>query len=107
MDRVTRGKVVPAQQDRSCTLNVLEVDREDLINEAQQRVESRLDRIAAANRSVTMKNLLKHLGISDQLFTPHNQDFESMLRLNLMRVWAPDEIHRNIRVDEDHRDSSR
>ena len=45
------------------TLDGAPIDGPDVIDDAEQRVECGLDRIAPADRGVAMQDLLQHLGV--------------------------------------------
>jgi hypothetical protein len=61
------GREVPmAQDDDPRSLDGGAVDGEDFIDEAEERIERRLDGVAAIDGHVAMEDLLQDLGIRDQ-----------------------------------------
>ena len=52
----------------------------------------------SASSGVSMHNLLKHLGVSDQPPSTRNQALQQKLRFTLVRVRGADEVHGDIGV---------
>lgn len=50
-----------------------------------------------------MEDLLQHFGVRDETLILREEPFEDLLRVPLVGVWRPDEIHRDVRVEKDHR----
>jgi hypothetical protein len=73
-----------------------------LIDNSQQGVESRLDRVAAIYRDVAMQDFLKHLGVGNQALAIADEFFDQSLRVGFMRMRSADQIHGDVRVDENH-----
>jgi hypothetical protein len=61
-----------------------------------------LDRIAPVDGDVSMEDLLQDFGVRDEALILGDEPFEDLLRISLVGVRRPDEIHRNVRVEEDH-----
>lgn len=53
-----------------------------------------------------MEDLLEDLGVRHELLTSDDRPFKEYADPRLVRVLYPDEIHRAIRGDEDHRSIS-
>ena len=60
-----------------------------------------LDCLAAIDRHVTVQHLLKHLHIGDQPLPGRDRAFHEALRIDPMRMRDPDEVHQDVRVEED------
>jgi hypothetical protein len=73
-----------------------------LIDNSKQRVESRLDRVAAIDRDVAMRDFLKHLGVGNQALAIADEFFDQSLRVGFMRMSSTHQIHGDVRVDENH-----
>jgi hypothetical protein len=65
------------------------VDREYLIDDAEQRVISRLNRIAPIDRRIPMKDLLKNFRVRYEPLTLADQSLQQALRVGLARMSAP------------------
>jgi hypothetical protein len=65
-----------------------------------------LDRVAAVDGDVSMEDLLRHFSIRDETLILRDEPFQDLLRVSLVGMWCPDEIHRDVRVEEDHRDGA-
>jgi hypothetical protein len=77
-------------------------NRKDLVDDAQQGFECRLDRVPAVDRDVSMHDLLKDFRIRDQAVAGCDVAFEHPLRIDLMWVRGADQVHRYVRVDQNH-----
>ena len=49
-----------------------------------------------------MENFLKYLRAGHEALIPRDASLKKTLGVSLVRVRCPDQIHRDIRVDEDH-----
>ena len=103
VQRVARGQSRVAQDDALGALDVGELDREDPLDDAEQRIESGLNGVAAADRDVTVQDLLQHLDVRDEPLSLAQGSLEKLLRVPLVRVRRADQVHRDIGVEEDHR----
>ena len=72
------------------------IDGEYLIDNAQHSVVRRLDRFAAIDSSVAMKNLLQDLGVRHQPLPVTDELLQKSLGVSLMRMRRSDEVHRNV-----------
>ena len=68
--------------------------------------ESGLNGVETADGRVTMKDFLEHLAIADQLFLARDEGGDGLLCCDLIRMGRSNQIHRHIRIDEDHDVSS-
>src|SRR6202034_1378569 len=81
------------------------LDREHLLHDAPQNLEGGLDPVVSIRRGVAIEELLKDLAARNQMSMPTSEALERELRIELARVWTPHEVHRDIRIDEDHASS--
>ena len=102
MQRIACGQLAVREQDCLAALDRREIDRKHLVDDAEDRLERRLYRVAPVDGRVAMQDFLQHLGIRDQLLALAHQRFEQALRVRLVRVRGTDKVHRNVRVDEHH-----
>jgi hypothetical protein len=63
---ITRGHLLVSQDDLFGTLYNAAINRQHLINNAEQGVERWLDGVAAVDGDVAVKNLLEDFGISHE-----------------------------------------
>ena len=62
----------------------------------------RLDGIAAVDRHVPMQNFLEHFRVRHQSLAIGDGVLEDSLGIDFPSVRAADEVHRDVRIDEDH-----
>ena len=74
----------------------------DFVSDIQDHPERRCDRFPAVDRRIAMQNFLKHLGIRHQPFAIDDETLQQYLGIGLVRVRRSDQIHRHIRIDENH-----
>ena len=86
--------------------NGREIDREDLVHEAQHGIEGRLDRVEAVDGDVAMENLLEHLGVGHEALPLGDAALQEPLRVRLQGMRGPHQVHGDVGVDEDHRRGS-
>ncbi|HVK87865.1 MAG TPA: hypothetical protein VM513_27285 [Kofleriaceae bacterium] len=102
VERVSRGQPDAAMQDLLGALNVTGRDCKDLVDDAEQSIERGLDRVLPLDRHIPMKNLLQYLGVGDETLTIRDRALDQALRVDLVRMRSSDEVHREVRIDEDH-----
>lgn len=78
------------------------VNRQNLIHYAQKRIERRLNCIPAIHGCITMEYLLQHLGIGKQSFPFGKALFDKPPAIGFVRMGRPDQVHRDVGVDENH-----
>lgn len=99
---------VPSRQATVCQKNLFRplgngaVNWEHLINHAQQRVESRLNILAAIDGIVTVQNLLQNFGVGYEALALVHVFFQQALGIGFVRPRGAHKIHRDIGVDQDH-----
>src|SRR6266481_1528262 len=76
------------------------VDGQHLVGDAKQSVKCRLDRIAPVYRHVAVQDLLQDLGICNQPLAVTNKALQQSLGIGLVRMGRANEVHRDIRVDQ-------
>lgn len=83
------------------TKHISPLDREHLVNNVQQRLKCRPDGLPPIDGCVAVQHLLQDFRVGYKSLPAGNQSSEDELRLTLVRVWGPDKVHRDVRVDED------
>ncbi len=101
MHGVARRKARIGENDVARPQNRFEVDRKDLVDDAQKRLQGRLDRVSPTDGDVAMQDLLQDLGVGDQALTVGDRPLEAALGIDFVRMRRADEVHRHVRVDED------
>ncbi len=101
--RIPRGQPGVPEHDAFGALDVGKLDRVDPIDDAEQRVEGGLDRVATIDRRVPVEDLLQDFDVRREPFPLREGPLEQPLGVALVRVRRADEIHRDVRIDEDHR----
>jgi hypothetical protein len=81
--------------------NIGLVHRKHSIDRCRQDVKGWLDPLAEIGRAVAVKDLVKDLGARRQSAPLDKHSFDCALGVDLMWMLAADEIHRNVRVEED------
>src|SRR3982750_2638679 len=76
------------------------LDCQNIVYNIQQHVEGWPDRVSSADRGVTMNDLLQYLSVGHQTLSRRNKTLQQELRLGLVRVRGPNEVHRNVGVHE-------
>jgi len=103
MKRIASRQTGLSQDDVLRPLEVAKLDRKNLIDDSQKRIESRLNRVSSADGDVAVENFLKCLRVRNQALLIGKTFFQDLPGLSLVRMSRPDQVHRDIRIDEDHR----
>ena len=103
MKRVSGRQTRIPEDDLLGPFEVCQFDGEDFIGDSKERVEGRLNRVAPINGDVPVQDLLERLDVRDETFSFGKTPFQDLLSVPLVRVRSPHEVHRNIRIEEDHR----
>src|SRR5439155_15535317 len=61
VNRIARGKIRVTENQRFCTLGRGSVDRKDLVDHPEQRVERVLNGVTPTDRDISMHDFLQHL----------------------------------------------
>ena len=102
MQRVTGRECRGPEHDVARAVQRFHRDRENLVDDAEESVERRLNRVAPVNRDVPMQDLLQHFHVDDQPSIVDREAFEEPLRVGLVRMRGADEVHRDVRIDQNH-----
>ena len=103
VESVTRVETSIPKDNFFGTLSGGFIDVKHFIYDAEKSVERRLNGIPAIDRHVAMENFLQDLGVSDQALAVIDQFFHQPLSIALMRVRRTHQVHRDIRIHENHR----
>ena len=106
VQRVPGGQTRVAQHDSLGPLDVGKLHSENFIDDTQERIEGGLNRVAPVDGNVTVENLLEHLDVCDEALRVREQLFQSQLRIPLVGMLRPHQVHRDVRVEEDHCDGA-
>jgi hypothetical protein len=101
--RIPSRQAQAPQHDALCPFEIGQLNREDLVGDSEDGIEGGLDRVAPADGDVPMEDLLKHFRIRDEPLRPGKTPFQHLLGILFVRVWRPDQVHRDVRIEEDHR----
>ena len=99
---ISRRQIRMADDDVPSPFDDLEVHRQHVIDDLEQHIKARLDRIAAINRYVTVKDFLQNLGIGDEPAFFGDRSFEETTSIDLVRVLGAYQVHRDVGVNENH-----
>ena len=102
MDSVTRRQPSMSQDNLLGTLGGGPCNVKNLIDDAEQSVERRLDGVPAVDGDIPMQDLLQDLGVGDEALAVIDQLFEQSLGVALVRVRRAHEIHGDVRIDQNH-----
>ena len=100
MHGITRGHLPAPHHNLFRALGGDPVHGQYLIGDAQQNIECGLDGIAPVYGHIAMQDLLQYLGICDKALPVADQVFEQALCVGLVRMGSPNEVHGDIRVDQ-------
>jgi hypothetical protein len=78
------------------------INRQHLIHYAKQSVERGLDCVATVDSDVTVQDLLENLGVRNQTPALADRFFEQSSRVALVGMRSANQVHGNIRVDQNH-----
>lgn len=102
MHSVTRRHLSMAHENLLCALYYSQINGQHLVGNPEQSVERRLDGVPTIDSDVAVQYLLQDLGISNQALPIANQLFEQSLRVGLVRMRCANQIHWNVRIDQNH-----
>jgi hypothetical protein len=106
VQRVPGGQARVAEHDALGALDVGELHSEDLVDDSQERVEGGLDSVPPVDGDVAVEDLLEHLDVRDEALCVREELLQRQQCVPFMGVLRPHQIHRDIRVQEDHRDGA-
>lgn len=102
VDGVARRQPRSRPEEAASSLDIRPLNRVDNVDHADYGCEGMINCLGPSDACVPVQDLLENLRIRTQRFASSNQLFERSSRRLLVRVRHPDEIHRDVRVDEDH-----
>src|SRR6266404_1939421 len=102
MQGIACGHLWIAHHDLLCTLRSSLIHGENLVDNIKQGIECGLDRIPAVDRGIAVQNLLKHLCVGYKPLAIADELLQHPLSVCFVRMRRTDQVHRNIRVNEDH-----
>ncbi len=102
VDGVAGGHLFVAQNNLFGALGCGVVDREDLVDDAEQGVEGWLDGVTAVDGGVAVEDFLEDFGVGYQALAVADQFFQQLLRVGFVWVGRTDQVHRDIGVDQKH-----
>src|SRR6267143_45959 len=102
MHSITRRHFLMPHDNFLCALGCGQINGQHLVGNTEQGVERRLDGVPTIDSDVAVQYLLQDLGIRNQALSIANQLFEQSLRVGLVRMRRANEIHRNVRIDQNH-----
>lgn len=102
MQGLPRRQVLAAKNNFLGALRSNEIHVQHLIDNSEQGVKRRLDRVPAVNGDIAVKNLLQYVGVRNQPLPFADKSFQQLLRIALVTMSRTDEIHWNIRINQDH-----
>jgi len=99
---ITGGNAPHAPKYGLCGFDICRFNGEDFVDDSEERIECGLHRVAAVDCDIAMENLLEDFGVSHQPFLARDRAFEKPLRIDLARMVRAHQVHRDVRVDENH-----
>jgi len=102
VQRVSSRQTAMTHHDVLGSLGGGAVDRQHLVDDVQERIECRLNRIAPIDRDIAVQDLLQNFCVRYEALTAADEFFERALRVDLMRMRRANQVHRHIGIDEDH-----
>jgi len=97
---ITRGNLPVSHDNLFRALGSGPVNGQHFVSNTKQCIECGLDGIAAIYGHIPVQDLLQDLGIGNEALPVTDQVFEQTLRVGLVRMRCADEVHGDIRVDQ-------
>ena len=66
MDRIARRQLLPGEHDRLGAFHRAPVNRQNVVDDAEERIKGRLNGVTPAKCHVPMQNLLPDLGVCNE-----------------------------------------
>ena len=76
------------------------IDRQHLIRDAQQSIKRWLNRVAAVDRNIAMKNFLQHLGVGHQALAVADEFLQQALGIDLVRMRRAHQVHGDVGINQ-------
>lgn len=102
MDRITCREPGRRREQATRPPDVDRLDRMNHIDDAEERIERRLYGLASVDRNVPVEDLLEDLRIGGQRLVINDRPLDEPSRSSLVGMVGSNQVHRNVRVDEDH-----
>ena len=93
---VPSGEVDGSEDDLTGALHVGRGDGEHFIDNTEQRIERRLNRVSPLNGDVSMEDLLQDLRVCYEPPSVEHAALEELLRVRLVGVRSTHEVHRDV-----------
>lgn len=84
MDRIAGRELCARQHDRLGAFHDRGIDGQDVVHDAEQDVQRRLNGVATIHRDVAVENLLQHLGVGHQAFPFRDELLQQTLTVDLV-----------------------
>ena len=88
-------------EDPASAFDVSEFNRIDDVHDPQHGGEGWIDHVGPIDRAIPMEDLLEDLGVGAQRLARGDRVLDELPGARFERVVGADEIHRNVRVDQD------
>jgi len=98
---VPSGEVEGTEDNLPGALHVGRSDGEHFIDNAEQRIERRLNPVAPLNGDISMEDLLQDFRVGYETPSVEHTALEELLRVRFVNVRSTHEIHRDVGIDED------
>src|SRR5439155_400365 len=91
-----------AKESRTLCVSRWVLSMKHFIDKTQRETQSVRDSFAAAHGRIAMHDFLQHFGVSDQTILRSQRPLDQHLSFGFMRMCSPDQIHRDVGIDEGH-----
>jgi len=78
------------------------INRQHLVGNSEQSVECRLNCFPTIYRDIAVQDFLEHFSVGNKTMTVANQFLEQPLCVGFVRMWCADQIHGDVRIDQNH-----
>ncbi len=90
--------VLVFQHDLLGPLHRPAIDWQHLIRDAQQRIKRWLNRVAALDGNIAMKNFLQHLGVGHQALAVADEFLQQPLGIDFVRMRRAHQVHGDVGI---------
>lgn len=101
MDGIASGDLRCGPNESTCALHIEALYRQDFIDNREDRCECRVDGFSTPDGCIAVKDLLKHFSARHKASIGHDGVSEQASRGEFVGVFRTDQIHRDVRIDED------
>jgi len=99
---VSRREAFLTQHDPLGSLDNRLIHREYFIDDSQQCIERRLDRIRTMNGRIAVEYFLEHFGVGHQSLSSVHQFLEPAPGIGFVRMGGAHQIHGNVGINKGH-----